>query len=509
MKSIKFLAQTKAGRVFLLVLAITTFGFLIRAFKISSSPEGLYIDETSIGYNAYSLVQTGRDEHGKFFPLFFEAFGEYKLPVYIYLVALSQVFLGPSDLSVRLPSLILGTLTIPLVFLLIREVVEASKMNGRELIPFLSAFLLAISPWHFQFSRPGFEVTVGLFFLTLGLWAFLLSVRKRSPVSMGISVLAFVFCLYSYNSMRIVVPIVLGVLWLFEFRKFSFKSWSLFVLTGSILLIPFFLFITGENGFERARQVSIFYQDNQNDLIGIFFRNYWDNISPFYLFGNGDPTIDHLTPFRMSLLYLVEIPFFFLGIVKILTSRSKTFFLMLILLLAGTIVPAITILSPHALRGMLVLPATVFISSLGFVYFLNFLKKPTYKKLIFSVYLVFLLISAFEFLEIYHNKYLPGAGWDWQVGIKRTSIKVKEIEQQYSDVYFDVDPRAIPVAWYLKIAPIIYQSSIDKKHMGKYHINDVVSSSHGLYVGLTPPQGQLIEYINYPDNSVAFGIWEF
>jgi len=83
---------------------------------MTDSPAGLYIDETSIGYNAYSIVETGRDEHGRFMPLFFEAFGEYKLPIYIYSVVLAQLILGPSDLSVRLPSVIFGVLTIPLLF---------------------------------------------------------------------------------------------------------------------------------------------------------------------------------------------------------------------------------------------------------------------------------------------------------------------------------------------------------------------------------------------------------
>src|SRR3972149_10523981 len=97
----------------IILIAITFLGLILRAYKLTTSPAGLYIDETSIGYNAYSLITTGRDEHGKFMPLFFEAFGEYKLPVYIYLVALVQSVIGPSDLSVRIPSLVFGTFRYP------------------------------------------------------------------------------------------------------------------------------------------------------------------------------------------------------------------------------------------------------------------------------------------------------------------------------------------------------------------------------------------------------------
>src|SRR3989344_4109744 len=102
----------KLQRITLVLVGVVILGFAIRLYKITSSPAGIYIDEASIGYNAYSLITTGKDEHGQFLPLWFYAFGEYKLPVYIYLVAYTQIFLGPTDLSVRLPAVILGSLTI-------------------------------------------------------------------------------------------------------------------------------------------------------------------------------------------------------------------------------------------------------------------------------------------------------------------------------------------------------------------------------------------------------------
>ena len=47
---------------------------------LSASPPGLYVDEASIGYNAWTMARFGVDEHGIHVPLFFEAFGEYKNP---------------------------------------------------------------------------------------------------------------------------------------------------------------------------------------------------------------------------------------------------------------------------------------------------------------------------------------------------------------------------------------------------------------------------------------------
>src|SRR3990167_8190693 len=180
------------NKYLILIFLITLIGFLFRSYKLTSSPEGLYIDETSIGYNAYSIVKTGHDEHGKFMPLFFEAFGEFKLPVYVYLVAFVQLFTGPLDISVRIPALVFGTLSIPLIYIFAKELFNGFEIPTKRLVPILSAFLLSVSPWHFQFSRPGFEASVGLFFLILGLYLFFRGMNNKSSFNICLSLISFV-----------------------------------------------------------------------------------------------------------------------------------------------------------------------------------------------------------------------------------------------------------------------------------------------------------------------------
>ena len=64
-----------------LVLAILT-----RLYKLGEAPAGLYIDEAGQGYNAYSILKTGKDEFGKLYPFVFRSFIDFKTPVYIYLI---------------------------------------------------------------------------------------------------------------------------------------------------------------------------------------------------------------------------------------------------------------------------------------------------------------------------------------------------------------------------------------------------------------------------------------
>ena len=75
--SLKIFKKPSLYKVIGLTL-ILLIAFILRFYKLGIVPDGLQQDETSIGYNAYSILKTGRDEHGVYLPQNFQAFGEYK-----------------------------------------------------------------------------------------------------------------------------------------------------------------------------------------------------------------------------------------------------------------------------------------------------------------------------------------------------------------------------------------------------------------------------------------------
>src|SRR3989338_266026 len=105
--------------LFLLILVL----FLVtRLYKISEIPVSVYWDEASIGYNAYSIAQTGKDEWGEFLPIHFRAFGEFKLPVYIYAVVPFVKLFGLNAFSVRMPAVLFSLGVVILTFFLARKI---------------------------------------------------------------------------------------------------------------------------------------------------------------------------------------------------------------------------------------------------------------------------------------------------------------------------------------------------------------------------------------------------
>src|SRR3990172_6662708 len=135
-----------------LFVAVILLGFFLRVYRADAVPPSLSWDETSIGYNAYSILKTGRDEHQRFLPLdTFIAFGDYKPPLAIYATVPFVAMLGLTELAVRLPSVIAGTLTVLITYFLVLELFNNKlRITNNQSLALLSAFLLAISPWHIQ-----------------------------------------------------------------------------------------------------------------------------------------------------------------------------------------------------------------------------------------------------------------------------------------------------------------------------------------------------------------------
>src|SRR3990170_7439708 len=99
------------------LLLIILLGFALRTVYISDFPPSLNWDEVSLGYNAYSVLKTGKDEWGKILPVIFTAYGDYKLPGYIYtLVPFISIF-GLNAFAIRLPSVLAGTITVLFTYL--------------------------------------------------------------------------------------------------------------------------------------------------------------------------------------------------------------------------------------------------------------------------------------------------------------------------------------------------------------------------------------------------------
>src|SRR3989344_3833487 len=126
------------------LIGIIILAAILRLWKLSSVPVSLFGDELDVGYQAYSILKTGRDYSGNSRPLHFRSLAEWRTPFYLYSAVPTVAIWGISPLGVRVPAAVFGILSIWLFYLLTKEITKNEKIG------LIGAAVLTFSPWHIQ-----------------------------------------------------------------------------------------------------------------------------------------------------------------------------------------------------------------------------------------------------------------------------------------------------------------------------------------------------------------------
>lgn len=269
----------------LLFVVVVVIGVSLYLFKLTSSPAGFFVDESSVAYNAYTISQSGQDEFGNSWPLFFQAFGDYKNPVYIYLLATIFKITGPSILVARLLSALCVSAAVVLLGLL------ATRLT-RGLVGLLVVLSALVTPWFFELSRVSFEVA--LFPFTVVLFLFFLHRVSNWRWSDSVYLaLAAALITYTYSVGRLLGPLLaIGVIIFANRPRWPgiLRFWALYLLT----LVPLISYQRLHNSAltSRFNVVSYFREGTSiGSIVWQFIKHYAANVDPRRIFWNGDPNI--------------------------------------------------------------------------------------------------------------------------------------------------------------------------------------------------------------------------
>ncbi len=446
----------------LILASIIIIAAILRLYQLGQVPISPDWDEVALGYNAYSILKTGRDEYGTFLPLSIRSFDDYKPPLYTYLTVPSVALFDLTVWSVRLPSAIMGILAVLGTFFLVRELFKKS-----DSLPLISAALLAISPWHIQFSRIAFEANSGV---TLNIWAvatFLISLRKK--YFFPISALLFGLGMYAYHSERIFLPflvLLLGILFRKEiFQKDNIRSITTAIIVGLLVVAPLATVFANKSSMSRAYGTSIFsnpanllarsiasieYDQKLGDKIGQLFDNrrfvwtqtllfgYLSHFSLKWLFLTGDNPRHHAPD--MGLLYLWELPFILYGMYYLLKTRNKEPGTILLFgwLLISPIAASPTTGLPHAIRTLVFLPMYQIMCAIGIVTLWKALKQWNVRRLwkgFLSIAVILFTVGNFlYYLDMYFVQQNYEFSEYWQYGYEQAVKYTEKVKQKYKKV---------------------------------------------------------------------------
>lgn len=472
------LGMLKKYSVLIVIVLLAVF---LRLWSLGNNPPSLTWDEAAWGFNAYSLSKDAQDEFGRFLPLdYIESFGDFKPPVYAYLSILPVKVFGLNEFAVRFPSAIFGALTVLITYFLTKRIFWNSKT--KEFYAILAAFFLAISPWHIMLSRAAFEANVATFFLVGGIWLFLRGAQEKKW-NIVYSAILFALSIYTFNTARIVAPILLlflSVLFrkkLIENKKQTFVA----ILIGFLLILPVFRFLFSPQASLRFKEVNIFSDinviENANQQIAndnntfwskilhnrrfaytvSYLRHYFDNFNPNFLFIKGDGNPKFSTQ-DVGQMYLWDLPFFIVGILFLFRKREGYWWIIPFWLLVSILPAATARETPHALRIETTLPTFQIITAVGVVAFLTSMRA---KFLLSSLLFLFLIFNFLYYIRGYYVHYPYEFSGEWQYGYKDSIEFVKSVENNYDKIYItsDLGRPYIYYLFYLKIDPRVFRET--------------------------------------------------
>lgn len=378
----------------LILTAVTLLAATFRFYHLKSLPPGLYPDEAMNGVDALNALATHQ------FQVFYPA-NNGREGLFIFLQALSlAVFHTTQAWVLRFPSAVLGTLTVPVFYLFLRELAEAAKLKMAPLLALVASFLLATSYWHLTFSRMGFRAILAPLFACLALYAVLVALRRQTLPFFLVAGVVMGLGAYTYTAFR-VVPLILLV-FLVAFRP---KISQVLAYLGATLitLIPLLHYFNlhPDQASARTQEVSVFSQPNTWELIQ---QN--TNLTVHMFFTLGDQNWRHNFSGNPEVVPLVAL-FLVFGLMLAVYRRSLLDWTLVTWLVVAALPEILSIQSlPHALRGILMLPPVLALAASGFSYFWQLI-VPYLKKPIAAVVLAF-LASALT-IDVYHTYFVDYA----------------------------------------------------------------------------------------------------
>ncbi len=411
----------------LIIIPILLLAGLLFFYNLGEVPKGLYSDEAVVGYNAFSVLKTGRDEYGQAFPVLFKFFGTYTPGLFVYLQTIPIQILGLNIVSIRLLSALSMLFLTWLLY----------KKFGN-----ITALMFAITPWSVFVARLGYETTFGFVLLAIGLLVY-----KKPILSLVIlSLSAYV----SFTNRYLAPMLIMLIIAVFYFEKDRFKKMIKPITLALILQIPNMIL-----AFTPA-----FWTKNSS-ISTNFIQHYVSYFSPANLFNRQDFDGQRSIP-EMAVFYgWMFIPWL-IGWWMVLTDLKKPLNKYLLgMLLIMPIPAALANTNYSTQRALPILLPYIVIIGQGMRNILNQLKNNFVRGLFLAATLTFSLIML---VRSYYILLPAQRAGNWDYGYEQLASYIS----MHNHTSFVVDDAIsvpyINLLFFLKYPPAKYQSETGVEH---------------------------------------------
>ncbi len=356
----------------LALLAIILAAFFLRVWHLRQTPPGLWYDEAYYSMDAAWLLDGGP------WRLFF-AGNNGREPIFIYLQMFLVWIFGANPLTSRLAAPFIGTLTVPVVYVLARRLGRGANWSGW--LPYLAAAGLAGSFWHLGLSRGGYRGILLPLAAALLFYMFWRGWQTNSPKFMVLAGLTLGLSQYTYLAARVfpLVLVLFALVWtaLHWRAKVQLKSLWLTLLVIAALAVVIFaplgwIFYNTPDLFSARTGDVLFTPDTPAELVTHL------NAAARLFIDAGDPNWRHHLPGRPMLGWLGWLGFWPGLFISLRYLRRQPACLFLVIALLTLYLPALLAVPPvHALRLSALLPIYYLIFALGLTHVARYLLHIT------------------------------------------------------------------------------------------------------------------------------------
>lgn len=431
-----------------------------RFINLDYIPPHLSNDEIGSAYAAYSISKTLMDGANQFLPILWASPGGYGSPLAVYIPMMSIMILGNNDFAVRLPSAILGSLTIIFIGFLVMELTRNNKLA------LIVTFILAFSPWHFSASRWALESNYALFFIVLGIYLFFLGLKYNKSWATIVSFISFALSIYSYYTEWVLTPLIIFSLLIF-YRKTVLKKkiYYVTIVLFVILLIPLFSDWLHHLNSSRANSEFIVNDINVGRLLSkhpnpleqgqIILKAIFDKYSIYTsldnLFFNGARLLPRDNPYQFGFFLSPFLIAFIGGLYKLRTLFNEHSNFIYFLLVVSPLTASVTQGDINNWRSLPQLLPIAIITAAGAFFIWNFIKTNCLMK-IFSLGLLLISFLYFIFAYFVHSPIQNADGF--QYGYKQMASYISLHYKRYKKII--VDPRFGSKYYYYSGVPSLY-----------------------------------------------------
>lgn len=454
--------------VFLLLSVLAVW---LRLSGLGSTPRSLYWDEIAMLLDARAVAQTGKDMHGTALSLMLPSYGDYKLPVYVWLSAPATLLPLSPEVQIRLISALAGVATVITSGFISFLLLEKRSARERGIFTLATMAVVAILPWSLHFSHAGFEGHLGQLWVAISVLG-ILAARKNPWLLCAIGGMG-VLGLLTYYSVRFVWPVVAASSWVYIACLYKPRRWLVYGVVMGIIFAGGWLVLSRDPWYSASEQFRlssqsiintdtyVLEQNKYRELAGNkrldrifahryllqgkdFLGNLASHLDPTYLFVRGDTNLRHGTGFH-GLAYLPMLPLLLIGIAWLWQNYRPGLLLLLGWWLVALVPASIPLEAPHALRTLNAL--VPFAICIGIGLGVLFLWQGKLARAVQITTMLLLVFHTAHFMYFYQRVYPTISASDWQDGYAELATDIFEQRKGVDQTWVSLEDRFY--LWYL------------------------------------------------------------